>query len=425
LTLIAIIGAGFGGLASAYKLAQGGSDVTVFEADTKPGGLAIGFKEPKWKWTIEKHYHHLFYSDWAIRNLAEEIGQELIYLQPKTSTYYHGKIYQLDTPMSLMKFTALPLRERIRTGAVIAYLKMIRDWEKLEKITAKSFLTKYMGNTSWKVLWQPLFEKKFGNYADEISAAWFWTRINKRSSSLGYPKGGFLAFAERLDTVIRKNDGKIFYNTSVYKISEENGKITITTGNGKYEFDKVICTLPTPLFLKMAVDLPINYKAKLSPLKGLGAINMVISLKHQFLEDGTYWLNINDLNFPFLAVVEHTNYMNKEYYDNAHLMYIGNYLPHNHDYFQKTDDELFGIFYPYLNKINPKFRKSWINNIYVFKTPFAQPILPLNYSKSIPPFVTPIQGLYLSNIQQVYPWDRGTNYAVENGLEVAKLIIHD
>jgi protoporphyrinogen oxidase len=422
---VAVIGAGFGGLAAAYKLLKNGVEVDVYEADNKPGGLAVGFKEDKWRWTFEKHYHHWFTNDDAVLKLARDIGHNVVTIRPKTCTYFGGVIRQLDSPVSLLQFSVLPFGQRLRTGLVLAYLKLTPFWRPLEKVTAKEFLLKWMGEASWEVLWRPLFEKKFGDYADKISAAWFWARIKKRTPALAYPEGGFAAFADHLDEEIRGLGGATFYNTPVVSIRKQNKskKFQVKTATETNEYNKVISTLPTPLFLKTTEGLPEKYVKEMTPLKGLGAINLVLSLNKAFFEDNTYWLNVNELDHPFLAVVEHTNFMNEKYYNREHLLYVGNYLPHDHEYFKKNEKELVDEFLPYLKKINPEFRLSFIKKAYLFKAPFAQPIIPLNYSKMIPDFKTPIQGLYLCNIQQVYPWDRGTNYAVANGEAVARLVI--
>jgi protoporphyrinogen oxidase len=181
--------------------------------------------------------------------------------------------------------------------------------------------------------------------------------------------------------------------------------------------------LPSPLFTKITKGLPEKYVNKLHKLKSIGAVNLLLSLNKQFLTDGTYWLNINAIHFPFLSVVEHTNFIDKKHYSNEHLVYVGNYLPHEHEFYKKEVVDLIREFYPYLKTINPKFKTDWVNDAYLFKAPYAQPIIPLNYSTILPSFETPINGLYLCNIQQVYPWDRGTNYAVENGEKVAEMVL--
>ena len=422
---VGIIGAGFGGLAAAYTLSKHGFEVSVFEGEEIPGGLAIGFEKDNWKWGLERHYHHWFTNDHSVLNLAKQIGHKVVITRPKTSTFVNGKIYQLDSPISLLKFSEIPLVDRIRTGLVLAFLKFTPDWKTLEKITAKDFLLHFGGKETWKVLWEPLFIGKFQNFANKVPASWFWARIKKRTQSLAYPERGFLDFAKNLESRIRKSQGKFFYGSIVKEINKNKDKIILKTEKKVYKFDKVICTLPSPLFLNITKSLPRSYVNNFINLKGLGAVNLVLSLNKQFMTDGTYWLNINEIKHPYLAVVEHTNFMDKENYGNNHLIYVGNYLPHEHVYFNKEADDLIKEFLPFLQKINPDFRRDWINEAWVFKARFAQPVIPLNFSKNVPDFETPIKGLYLCNIQQVYPWDRGTNYAVENGEKVADMIIKD
>jgi len=175
--------------------------------------------------------------------------------------------------------------------------------------------------------------------------------------------------------------------------------------------------------LQVAKGLPEDYTQNLSSLKGLGAVNLVLSLKRKFLSDGTYWLSIGETKFPFLAVVEHTNFMQSSNYGGENIIYIGNYLPNNHEYFQKDADFLLSEYMPYLKKINPSFSRDLVIGSWVFKAPFAQPIVPLNYSKLMPSMETPIENLYLANIEQVYPWDRGTNYAIELGEKAARMVL--
>ena len=427
---VLIIGAGFTGLSAGFKLSKK-EDVTIFEKDSRPGGLAIGFKESGWKWSLEKHYHHIFTSDKAIQRLASSIGVKILFKRPKTSIFIQGSVYRLDSPMSLLKFPLLSLSDRLRTGLVLSYLKVSPFWKNLEGKFAKDFLIKSMGKRSWQVLWEPLFRGKFGIFAKEIPASWFWARIKKRSTSLGYPEGGFEKLSQTVADHIIKQGGRIFYNTGVLSIKKKQDKFIgeaknlfiIKTDDGhEYIFDKVICTLPTFLFLKIVKGLPKKYVDSLVTLNGVGAVNLVLSLKKQFLTDGTYWLNINDLSIPFLSVVEHTNFMDEDNYGKNKLVYIGNYLPASHLYFKKEASELLKEFLPSLQILNKDFDLNWVKKAYVFKAPFAQPLIPLNYSKKLPKIKTPFQGLYLANIQQVYPWDRGTNYAVELGNKVSRMI---
>lgn len=425
---IGIIGAGFTGLCAAYDLVKNGHEVAVFEKDSKPGGLAIGYKEHGWEWSLEKHYHHWFSNDKTILNLASEINFEVITKRPKTSIFVENNLYQLDSPKSVLTFPRLSIPDRLRMSIVIGALRYNPYWKILEGINTDKFLLRTMGEKAYKKIWEPQLKNKFGDFAKDIALSWFWARIKKRTSSLVYPQGGFLNFAQALVKECEKKGAKFFFDTEVQEIrNNKQVNIKYKMANDKWStenFDAVVVTLPSFFFAKIAPDLPKEYKDRLLSLKGLGAINLVLRLKEKFLKDGTYWLSVCDKKSPIMAIVEHTNFMDKKHYNNEHIVYLGNYLPSDHPYMKMAADELLKIYDPYLRKINKNYKSSIIN-CELFKAPFAQPIIPLNYSKIIPPFKTPLRNIYLANIQQVYPWDRGTNYAAELGKKVAKLISSD
>ena len=421
---IGIIGAGFTGLSAAYFLSKVGHKVSVFEKDSGPGGLALGYKEKGWKWSLEKHYHHWFTNDSSVLNLAKEINYKVIIKRSKTSVYVGGQIYQLDSPISVLKFPLLSFLERVRMGIVVAFLKYNPFWRPLEKINTKSFLEKTMGEKIYGLIWEPQLTNKFGGMEDNISLAWFWARIRKRTPSLAYPEGGFLNFAEALVSKIRDLGGEVSFETEVLRLGKKSSKVLIKTDEGEKIFDKVIVTLPSFFFIKIAPSLPKHYKESLMKLKGLGAVNLVLRLKDKFLKDGTYWLSVCDKASPIMAIVDHSNFMETRNYNNESIVYLGNYLPVGHKYFVMDKESILKIYDPFLKKINRTYKDNLLC-YEVFKAPFAQPIIPVNYSRIIPSFETPIKNVYLANIQQVYPWDRGTNYAVELGEKIAKLIANE
>lgn len=418
---IGIIGAGFTGLGAAHKLLKLGHSVTIFEKDSSPGGLALGFKEKDWAWSLEKHYHHWFTNDTNILGLAKEIGYPVIVKRPKTSVYVDNFIYQFDSLFHVLKFPRLTLVERLRMTAVLGALRYDPFWRPLEKVRAADFLPQLLGKNPYEKLWEPQLISKFGPYAQDISLAWFWARIKKRTSSLAYPKGGFLQFAHFLVGEIEKSGGRVLFETEVIEIAGKRGKNIVKTKNEIFNFDAVIVTLPSVFFLKITPTLPVSYKKTLERLQGLGAINLILRLKKSFLKDGTYWLSVCDKKSPIMAIVEHTNLVDKKYYNNEHIVYLGNYFPPEHPYFKLSADEILIKYDPFLKMINPDYKEDLIS-YHLFKVPFAQPIIPINYSKTVPPFETPIKNVYLANIQQVYPWDRGTNYAVELGQKLADIV---
>lgn len=422
---IGIIGAGFTGLAAAYYLSKKGHRVTVFEKDQKPGGLAIGYKEDKWKWTLESHYHHWFTNDKYILNLAREINHNVLIVKPKTSSFVNDKIYQLDSPISLLKFPGLGIINRIRMGLALAFLRYNPFWKPLENFYAKPYLEKFMGQKAYKKIWEPLMINKLGKYSNKVSLAWFWARIYKRTTSLAYPEGGFLEFAQHLEDEIKKNGGEFFYNSEVKNLSSKKAPqiiYSIADKQPKTEnFDKVIVTLPLSLFIKISPSLPTEYIKKASEYINIGATNLILRLKKPFLKDNNYWINMCDLKSPILAVVEHTNFMNKKNYNNEHLLYLGNYMETSDKRYSMNEKDLLKLYDPWLRKISPNYKTSIISKR-LFRAPYAQPIITPKYFKKIMSSQTPLTNVYLANIQQVYPWDRGTNYAVELGEKIAAKI---
>ena len=403
---IAIVGGGITGLIAGYRLSQKKHQVFIFEKENQLGGLASGFKKENWHWSLENFFHHLFTSDEAAKDLISDLNLDsrLFYLRPKTAIFYKGRISQFDSPLNLLLFPYLSFPEKIRVGLATIFLKATNNWEKLEKITAWNWLVSNYGERAFRVLWQPLLEGKFGSYAKKVSAAWFWARIKKRSTKLGYLKGGFQLLTETLAKKIKENGGKIFLKREVKNLREL-----------KKDFDKIIITTPAEKF----------FPKKFPPM--LGAMNLILVFKEQFLTDSTYWLNVNEKNFPFVAVVEHTNFISPEHYGGNHILYVGGYYPQNHRYFKMTAKQIFEEFRPFLQKINPNYNFRLFTIHYsLFTNLFAQPIVPVNYSKLLSKIKKTLpKNLYLANMQTIYPWDRGVNYAIDQGEEIAQEIMEN
>jgi len=423
---IAIIGAGVAGLTAAYELATRGQDVTVFEKDTFAGGLASGFRDDRWAWPLERFYHHLFQSDNEIIHLAQRIGigHTVIFRRPITAIWSRGAAYPFDSTLSVLRFPHLNLMDKMRTGLVILSLRLRRNWRPLEAVTAHQWLPTWMGRQAYQTLWEPLLIGKFGEYYQQVNMAWFWARMYKRSPRLGYFVGGFQAFVDALVQAIEQAGGHLRLGTAVQSIHPTANGLLLTTVAGSETFDRVIVTLPPALLSKLAPSLPPEYLGALQGLPYLGAVVMTVALDRP-LTRGLYWINLRKDEFPFLAAVEHTNYMNPEHYGGDHLVYLGDYLPAQHRYFFMTKDDLEDLFLPVLRKFNPSFQSSWVRKTWLHREPYAQPVVTLHHSRRIPPLQTPIPGLYFASMAQVYPWDRGTNYAVEIGRKVANLVLEE
>jgi protoporphyrinogen oxidase len=253
--------------------------------------------------------------------------------------------------------------------------------------------------------------------------AWLWARIKSRTTRLGTFVGGFQRFMDMLADKVRGQGTEIRLGCAVTGISRNpDGKVTIESAEGNAEFDAVISTSSPSLTAKLARDLPVN--TPLRALKSMGAVVLIVTLKQQLTK--YYWHNLpKDAGFPFLAMVEHTNFIPKENYGGDHIIYCGDYLEPDHEYFRLPKEELLERFLPSLARFNPEFDRSWVKDSWLWRTAYAQPVPAINHSQNIPDVRTPVRGLYVASMSQVYPWDRGTNYAVEIGRRTAKMIVDD
>lgn len=433
---IAIIGAGVAGLSAAWDFARAGHTVTIYEAGAEVGGLASGFKVDGWDWSLEKFYHHWFETDQDIKAILQEMDlwDNVIFPRPKTSYWIDGKIVRSEISPSAI-FLPVSLWATFRMGIWGLYLKFKKDGLPLEKQTAHDWMKKHMGDEAYNKFFRPLLIGKFGELYQDVNMAWMWARIRARSLRLGTYQGGFQASLNDMAKKVQAT-GKatLHLNSPVEQITVIDNRPHLIVNGQTIAFDKVLSTTSPQLLLKMGGEAlqTTSYGQKVAGLESIGAVCVVLAVKESVLTDGTYWLNLpargvdktkND--FPFLALVEHTNWMDKKHYGGDVIIYCGDYAPPDHEYFSLSDQELTERFAKTLKNVNPDFDMSWIKDSWVFRAPYAQPVPRINHSAKIPPLKTALSGVYWASMSQVYPWDRGTNFAVEIGRRVAQEIMKD
>jgi protoporphyrinogen oxidase len=421
---IAIIGAGYGGMAAAWDLRKAGHEVTIFESANYAGGLASGFKEPHWDWSVEKFYHHWFQSDSEMLGLIRELGLEdkVIFPRPYTVMLHKGKWYPFDSILHALLFPGLGFGlNKIRFGFVGLFLRLTKNWRALEKVTAHEWMMKYAGKQVYEQMWQPLLIGKFASYYKDVNMAWLWARMHARTTRLGTFDGGFQKFADLFAEKLRGQGVEIRLGVGIKSISQDQASGGLSVDGES--FDKVLVTTSPSLLAKLCPSLPESYLKGLLELKSMGAVVMTLSLSHALSKDGYYWFNVpKEQGYPFLALVEHTNFVSSEHFGGDHIVYAGDYLELGHEYFSMSDEELLERFIPAFQKFNPEFKREWIKKVWVHKTNYAQPVPLVGHSKNIPAIQTPVDGLYFASMSQVYPWDRGTNFAVEIGRRAARLM---
>ena len=415
---VGIVGGGIAGLTAAYELTKRGINCTIYERSPEVGGLA-GFFEVNGV-LLEKFYHHLFTSDTAIAGMIEELGlrQDLEW-KPTVTSYYANRIYRLSSPLDVLRFKPLNLIDRFRLGLLAIVPRFINDWKPLEDITAKEWLIRYGGSNVYENVWGPLMRGKFGVYADQVAAVWIWNKLKLRGGSrgkgqkenLGYLKGGFGRAIRAWQEKLQLMGVQILTATPVEQIIVEEGRATGIQDRGAFQpHDRILVTTAPALFSQLTPSLPPDYKERLASIIYLANVCVVLNLDRSLSD--TYWLNVNDPAVPFVAVVEHTNMQRPEEYGGQHIAYVSRYMPANDKYAQMAPDELLEAYLPHLRKLFPAFERSWVKNYWAWREDFAQPVITKRYSALKPPFRTPISDLWLCSMAQVYPEDRGMNYAV-------------
>ncbi len=436
-TRVAVVGAGFTGLVAAWRLAVRGADVTLIEAGPDVGGLAAGCEilgRP-----VERAYHFLYRTDEHMIALLEELGmrERLSYHRSSVSTFYDGTLYPMENPVDLLRFTPLSFVNRIRAGVSVLWLQRVRDWRPLTGISAMDWLTKFAGKQVVDVIWAPLLRGKFDKYYDDVTMCWLWGRIKQRVESrdpklggeaLGYIEGGFVTV---IDEVLRRYEaagGRVRLSSPVRRLSapEQGGPVTLETDAGAEDYDRVLLTVPSNVADRLLEPFHARRPAWFDKLRSVDYLDAAVLL---FATDKPisrfYWHNINTPNSPFVVFLSLTSLIGTERFGGKHVYYIGDYVPREHPYMSDSEEALTDKWFGALASMFPDFDRGSVIESKAFRFANAQHIVDVGFEERIVEHRTPAPGVYLCNFSQIFPMDRGTNYAVRDGSRMAELIAGD
>jgi protoporphyrinogen oxidase len=352
--------------------------------------------------------------------------------------FARGRLWPFTTPGDLLRFQPLPPPARVRLGAAALVLQRLPR-ERVEGVTARAWIERWMGRAAWREVWGPMLRGKFGARADEIAMVWLWSKLrlrrgdDARDEQLGYPAGSWEPLFDVLRRSIEARGGRVLIDRPAVRIAPgfevtAGAPGSFRTGHdprrfepaGTERYDRVLATVPNDVFEWM-VELPGEFVARLRSIEYFAALCLLLELDRPFSR--FYWTNVADRALPFVGLIEHTNFVPPEHYGGRRFLYVANYLPHGHELLELDGDALLARYEPGLRQVNPAFERGWVRKMWLHREPAAQPIVTVGYRERIPPLRTPIPGLVLANTTQVYPEDRGTNYAVRLANEAVEAVL--
>lgn len=404
---IAVLGGGISGLTCALRLAQAGRKVTLIEGSDQLGGLGTFFEHDGR--TFEKFYHCMLPSDGPLLGMLDSLGiREDVYWKPTTFAYAHQRrLYPLNGALDLLKFAPLRFLDRIRVGITGLYGRLVSD-KGLDHVTTVKWLTKLSGAHAFAKFWQPMLEAKFGDRYHDVPALWFWTRFNRekgesKGECKGYIKGGYKHITDSFVRVLRSCGADIRLNTQVQGVDlDADGRVTLTTAAGTETFDQLVVTLPTPQAEKLIgpamrreipqLDTTTDYQ---------GVINCLLFLKKRLTPH--YWVATPEADYPFDGAVETSTLTDTAERGERHVVYLTKYLHRGDARFTQGDDSIRAAWIPALRKLFPHLEEADIEQSFIFRAPFVEPIYKLGQMQLRPPEELVRGRVYMANTAQVYP----------------------
>jgi protoporphyrinogen oxidase len=394
-------------MTAAYRLAQQGVAVTVYERSADLGGLVGTFDFDGTP--VDRFYHVILPTDDRVRGLAAELGLEdtFRFRPTKVGFYGDGRLFSMTTPKEFLTFPLLNPLGRVRLASFVARCQLTKHHEQVDDEPLLDWLRRTSGKRVTERLWEPLLDSKFDGRYDDLPATYIWARSRRMSTTrdrsgrevMGWLDGGYQRIIDRLEQRIVELGGIVRAGTSVEQIAGSNGAATGVVVDGVlHPYDFVLCTLAPPQARRL-MSPELVEAAPADHCRYLGVVCLVLRTRRSI--SPYYHLNITDRRVPLTTIVETTHVVDAEKVG-GHIMYVSKYVDSSSPLHDAPAAEIERDFLAHARTIFPDLSDADVLATKVQRARVTEPVHLLGGAKRIPEMFS-IPGLALASTAHVYP----------------------
>jgi protoporphyrinogen oxidase len=404
---VGIVGGGILGLTAAYRLAQSGVQVELFERSSDLGGLVGSFDFDGHR--VDRFYHVILPTDDRVVGLAEELGlgDKFRFRPTRVGFYGNDRLFSMTTPKEFLQFPILRPWERARLAAFVARCQLIKSYEELDNVPLLDWLRRMCGQGVVDRLWAPLLDSKFDGRYDDLPATYIWARTKRMSKTrdagghevMGWLEGGYQTLIDALAAKIQELGGRVHAGTVVNEVCGSGAGVSGLLVEGSFRpFDHVLCTLAPPVARRLMPEALIPHLPE-DPFRYLGVVCLLLRTRRSI--SPYYHLNITDRRIPLTTIVETTHVVDPEQVGGS-LLYVSKYVDPSHADLERSVEEIEREYLGYARTILPGLTDDDVLSAVVQRARLVEPVHLVGGEKRIPEMF-PVAGLTLASTAHVYP----------------------
>jgi protoporphyrinogen oxidase len=408
---VIVLGGGIAGLAAGHRLVEAGHEVRLLEAAPRLGGLGSTFTYRGRD--HERFYHTLSAADTTLLQLVEDagLGRQDEWITTSMGMIVEDRHYDFTTPLDLLRFDPLTFAQRLRLGVGGKSLRLLGRKRDLDGMSAEQWMRPIFGSAVWEKVWRPMFSMKFGGAS--VPALYLYERLARESNvaERAYPRIGYQGYADGIAASIRRQGGEVRVSTPVRTVEQRGGRAVVTTDDEELDADLALSTLPMPQLESLAKGT-LAEALHLPAIEYMGVVNVLFFTRCALT--GHYWAPVIDSTAEFSGTIEISTLTGTEQFHGYHAAYVMRYVDRTSALFQESDDAI-------AERWTEQFIRLYdltpddVAEVFVFRTPFVEPVWPIGYGRLKPPPRIGDTPLFMATTAQAYPrvtsWDAATETA--------------